>query len=347
VKPWVAGQPVADGRGLVGGQVVADQVHAQLGRDGLVDRDQELTELHRAVPAVKDRGRASRSWLIHQPVQSAGHDPPAPARHRARSHPQLLAHLLVGQPAGTRQHDLRSQRQRLRRVRPLRPAGQLLPLGVGEHQLGLRPPRTRALDQPVTPSPSEPLAPEPRTCGCREPCHGVGPAPSQPAKARSRSVNPRHHDRSPWLADLPTWRSPVFELADAARPLRRNQGDFEILILRHELAVLRRRDPRRADVVDRALFSALSRLLPARLRRSRLVSPRTLQRWARPPPHPPLDPPTTTTRPTTHSTTDPDPGASHGARESNPGLPTHPRRADRTRPPPRRLHTLRDPPTAP
>jgi hypothetical protein len=67
----VGGRPASRGwPGLVGSQVVADQVHVQLGRDGLVDRDQELTELHRAVPAVKDRGRASRSWLIHQPVQS-------------------------------------------------------------------------------------------------------------------------------------------------------------------------------------------------------------------------------------------------------------------------------------
>jgi hypothetical protein len=36
-------------RCLVGGQVPADQVHVEVGRDGLVDRDEELAELHGAV----------------------------------------------------------------------------------------------------------------------------------------------------------------------------------------------------------------------------------------------------------------------------------------------------------
>ena len=119
--------------------------------------------------------------------------------------------------------------------------------------------------------------------------------------------------------------------------------DVEILVLRHEVAVLSRHNPRpRLSWVDRALLSAPSRLLPAHPRRLRLVTPRTLLRWhaqlvarrwtypRRRPGRPPVAQPVRAL-------------VLRMAGESQLGLPSHPGRACRPRPPGRRLHGLDDP----
>jgi len=70
-----------------------------------------------------------------------------------------------------------------------------------------------------------------------------------------------------WLALLP--RAP-------------SSKDIELLVLRHEVAVLRRTNPKpRLDWADRALLAALIRRLPAALRGHRVVTPATVLRWHR------------------------------------------------------------------
>jgi hypothetical protein len=65
-------------------------------------------------------------------------------------------------------------------------------------------------------------------------------------------------------------------------PRASSSKDIELLVLRHEVTVLRRTNPKpRLGWADRALFAALILRLPALLRGHRLVTPATVLRWHR------------------------------------------------------------------
>jgi hypothetical protein len=164
--------------------------------------------------------------------------------------------------------------------------------------------------------------PEPLTCGDQQ--------PGTIAYVSLRLLYLIFSRLPSWLTLLP--RAPSYR-------------DIELLVLRHEVAVLRRTNPKpRLDWADRALFAALIRHLPAMLRGDRLITPATVLRW-----HRRLDQEVDLPAPLrspAHRRDDCRGDRTDGPRERNLGLPAHPGRTTQARPSCRRVDRPQDPEAA-
>jgi len=108
--------------------------------------------------------------------------------------------------------------------------------------------------------------------------------PETARTARDLLIRPRHVARHDPLVTLRLTYQMFSKLLGwiVLRSRSDTTKDIEILVLRHQLAVLQRRTPRPSmSWTDRALLAALTRLLPVRRRLGLLVTPATILRWHR------------------------------------------------------------------
>ena len=127
------------------------------------------------------------------------------------------------------------------------------------------------------------------------------------------------------------------------RGRRDRSKDVEILVLRHQLAVLKRQVPRpRFEPTDRAVLTAFARVLDRDRWSIFLVKPDTILALASTPRREPLDLPASA-RPAIHRGRNPTDHHPPRSRESDLGIPPHPRRTRPTRHHHRRVDGVGDP----